>query len=82
MSNKDPDGKRTPAAGGAGGGAVFSSFILWILGTWIWDASANAENALEAISAVPTPVAGVIYVIVPAAFAYAATLVHDPGRSH
>ena len=52
-------------AGGAGGG-VLVSFLLWLLGITIWHVSSTAGSASVAMAAVPTPVADLLLIGVPA----------------
>lgn len=48
------------AAGGAGGGSVVSQFALWVLGTQVFHAAADASHVHAAVQAVPSPVAGFV----------------------
>jgi hypothetical protein len=70
MSRENPiSPKAVASTGGAGLGAVIATFITWILGVTVWNASSTAADANDAIAAVPTPVSAVIILIVPAALA-------------
>jgi hypothetical protein len=52
------------AAGGAGLGGAFGTFVLWLLGVTFWHSSAAADKATEAVSSVPQPVAALIVIVV------------------
>ncbi len=56
------------AFGGAGGAAV-SGFLLWLLGVLIWHAPSDAGHAVAAIDSVPTPVSGLVLLLIAAAAA-------------
>jgi hypothetical protein len=48
------------SANGGTAGAALSTFILWILGVTVWGAESDADSALDAVTSVPGPVAGVV----------------------
>jgi hypothetical protein len=52
------------AVAGSGVGASVSAFLLWILGVTVWGQSNAADKAVNAITAVPAPVAGLLTVAV------------------
>lgn len=71
MSQERPIEAKTKAAGvgGAAGGAL-ATFVLWLLGCLLWGAPWDADTAGAAILAVPSPVAALVVLGVPAAVAY------------
>lgn len=66
------ESKVVSATGGAGAGAVVSSFIVWLLGVSVWHVSDAASKAGDAIAAVPTPVSGLVFIVISASAAFAA----------
>jgi hypothetical protein len=58
--------KVVAATAGSGVGAILATFTLWLLGVFVWDVSADAAQADKAIAAVPTPVAGLVLVMLSA----------------
>jgi hypothetical protein len=58
--------KVVAAAGGSGAGATVATFTLWLLGVLAWHVPNSADRAGDAIAAVPSPVAGLILVVVSA----------------
>jgi uncharacterized membrane protein len=61
--------KAVASTGGAGLGAVLATFVTWLLGVAVWNASSAAAKADDAVAAVPTPIAAVIALVIPAALA-------------
>jgi ABC-type multidrug transport system fused ATPase/permease subunit len=59
------------AAGGGIGGAL-ATFTLWLLGVFVWGASSAADQAEKAVAAVPTPVAGLVLIVLSSVVAFAA----------
>jgi predicted nucleic acid-binding Zn ribbon protein len=45
---------------GGGAGAVFTSFVLWLFGVFVFGVPSDADSAGAAIGAVPLPLAGVL----------------------
>lgn len=67
MSDVKPiETKVIASLSGAGAGAAFSQFLLWMLGVTVWDAPNSAGSAVDAVAAVPSPVAVLISVVVSA----------------
>jgi len=60
------ESKVIAATGGSGAGAVLASFVLWLLGVTVWHVGFAADKAEQAVAAVPSPVAGLILLIVSA----------------
>jgi hypothetical protein len=58
--------KVVAATGGSGAGATVATFVLWLLGVTVWGVSNSADHAGDAIAAVPSPVAGLILIVVSA----------------
>jgi hypothetical protein len=52
---------------GSGLGGVLATFILWLLGSFVWDVGTRGTDATKAVEAVPAPVAALIVVVIPAA---------------
>lgn len=82
MSMSTPISPKVIAAGaGAGGGAIVSSLILWIIGVTAYHVGADSNSVGDAIAAVPTPISaalGLILVVVGAVLpGYQTT---DPAR--
>ncbi|MET0930609.1 MAG: hypothetical protein ABWX74_13900 [Aeromicrobium sp.] len=82
MSAQNPiSPKAVASTGGAGLGAAIATLVTWILGVTLWDASSAAGNVAEAMASVPTPVSGVIILVIPAAVAaISGWLTTDPHR--
>lgn len=76
----NPERKVLTATGGAAGGSVFAVFALWLLGVFVWDAPRSADAATQAVEAVPGPVSGVVYFVIPVLTTYLAGWVarHTP----
>lgn len=55
---------------GTGAGAAVSAFLLWVLGVMFWGADASAAAAGDAIAAVPSPVAGMVAMVITAGGAF------------
>lgn len=53
---KKVETKTIAAPAGAGGGAVVSGFVLYLLGVIAYNASATANSGADAVGAVPAPV--------------------------
>lgn len=65
MTTKAPvEFKVVAGASGAGAGFVVSQFVLWLLGCWAWGASWSANDAVDAIAAVPRPAAEMIALVI------------------
>lgn len=71
--SRKPEAKAVAATGAAGfsGGAAIL-FVLWLLGTQVWDAPSDAVHANAAIAAVPFPVNALVGAGVTALLTYAA----------
>lgn len=70
MSTNNPISPKTVAAtAGAGLGAAVSSLIIWLLGVTLWGQPATANTVDAAVAAVPSPVSGLVLLIVTAASA-------------
>lgn len=54
------EGKVFAGTIGAGVGLAASQLILWLLGVMVWGAASTAEEASNAIAAVPQPVNGAV----------------------
>ena len=54
------EAKVISARGGAGGFALVSQAVIWLLGCWVWGASWDASKATDALAAVPFPVSALI----------------------
>lgn len=82
MSAENPvSPKAIASTAGAGVGTAVSTFVTWILGVTVWGASSSAPAAVDAVAAVPGPVAGMIMLVIPAALAaIAGWKVNDPHR--
>jgi hypothetical protein len=65
---------------GAGGGAVVSPLILWLLGVLFWGQPADALHAVQAISAVPAPVAVFVTALVAGLAGWLAPHTNRPGE--
>lgn len=52
------------AAVGTGAGAVVAAFVTWLLGVFVFGASASAQTASDAIAAVPGPVVGIVGLVI------------------
>lgn len=52
--------KTIAAAGGAGGGGIFGTLIIWALGAGLFGAGWSAGQVDAAIAAVPYPLAAVV----------------------
>lgn len=63
MTNK-VETKVVAAAGGAGGGSVVGTFVLWLLGAWAWKAGFGADQVETALAAVPAPVSSAVLVLI------------------
>ena len=58
---KPPTETKVVSAGaGAGGFALVSQAVIWLLGCWLWGASWDADKATDALAAVPFPLAALI----------------------
>jgi hypothetical protein len=66
------ESKVIAATAGSGAGAAVSAFVLWLLGITVWHVPNTADSAGSAISAVPTPVAGLIAIVLAVAGAFLA----------
>jgi hypothetical protein len=62
--------KVVAATVGSGGGAAIGTFGLWLLGVTVWHESNAADNASNAIAAVPAPVSGLLLLVVAGVGAY------------
>lgn len=60
------------AAGGAGGGGVFGTLILWVLGASLFGAGWGADQVEAALAAVPSPIVNILPPLLAAAGALAA----------
>jgi hypothetical protein len=58
--------KVVAATAGSGAGAVLGTFGLWLLGVSVWGASGDAADVADAVAAVPTPVAGLVLLVISA----------------
>lgn len=58
--NAPIEGKVWSSANGGTAGAAAATFILWLLGVLVWGADWHADHALDAVTAVPGPVAGIV----------------------
>jgi len=69
---------------GSGAGGAVGTFTLWLLGVLVWHQPSAADKAGDAIGAVPSPVAGLLLVVVSAigaAFAgWLAPHTHSPAQ--
>jgi hypothetical protein len=45
---------------GGGSGAVVTTFVLWLLGVFVWDAPSTSDASAFAVAAVPGPVSAFI----------------------
>lgn len=54
------------------GSSALATFIIWLLGAGLWDAGWGAEQAGDAIGAVPAPVSALILLVLGAAGTFAA----------
>lgn len=66
MSNP-VEAKVLAATVGSGAGSAVGTFLLWLLGVLVWHQPDGADKAGDAIGAVPSPVAGLLLVVVSAA---------------
>jgi hypothetical protein len=57
------ESKVIAATAGSGAGAAISAFVLWLLGITVWHVPNSADLAGSAVAAVPTPVAGLIAIV-------------------
>lgn len=48
---------------GGGAGAAIATFVIWMFGVTVWNVVASADNADDAIAAVPFPVVGIVYLL-------------------
>jgi ABC-type multidrug transport system fused ATPase/permease subunit len=60
------------ASAGAGVGAAFSTFSVWLLGVLVWGAPNTAASADDALAAVPAPVSVLLVTVLSAGFSYLA----------
>ena len=60
---KNIETKVIAAAASAGFGGALGTFLTWLLGVVLWGAPANADAAVKASAAVPTPVSALLVVI-------------------
>lgn len=83
MSSGNPISPKVVAsAAGAGLGTAVSSLIVWLLGVLVWNQPWTAAAVNDAIAAVPTPVSGLVFLLVTAASAAGpAYRVTDPSRA-
>ena len=65
---------------GAGLGAAMSTLLLWILGVTLYGESASAANVSNAMTAVPSPIATFVVLLIPAGLA--ALLAYNVGDPH
>jgi len=49
---------------GAGAGTIISTFLLWLLGAFLFRAGSSADRVDNAIAAVPSPLAAVVVLAV------------------
>ncbi|MEZ0577209.1 hypothetical protein [Nocardioides sp. MH1] len=82
MSVQNPvSPKAIASTAGAGLGAALTTLLTWVLGVVFWDADSSADKAGDAIAAVPTPVSGIVILVIPVALAaVAGWKVTDPHR--
>ena len=65
MSAENPVSPKVVAAtAGAGAGATLSTLLIWILGVTFWKQPATAAAVSDAIAAVPSPVSGLLLLLV------------------
>jgi hypothetical protein len=65
MTTRAPvETKVVAGAAGAGAGAVISQFVVWLMGCWAWGASWDASKAVDAVAAVPAPVADLVFLTI------------------
>jgi hypothetical protein len=70
MSASNPTSPKVIAsAAGAGVGATVSTLIVWLLGVVVWKQPMTAAAVNDAVTAVPSPVAGLILLLLTAASA-------------
>jgi hypothetical protein len=83
MSSENPVSPKVVAsAAGAGLGTALSSLIVWLLGVLVWNQPWTAAAVNDAIAAVPTPVSGLVFLLVTAASAAGPGYrVADPSRA-
>ena len=58
------------ATAGGGAGGVVGTFVLWVLGAWLWRAGWGADQVDAALAAVPGPVSALVPLILGAAGAF------------
>lgn len=69
------------ASVGAGTGSVIATLVLWIIGVVFYDVPATAERVSDAMSVVPSPIAGIIALLLTIAGAGGAGYqIADPQR--
>ena len=83
MSSANPlSPKVVASAAGAGLGTAISSLIVWLLGVLVWDQPWTAVAVNDAMAAVPTPVSGLVFLLVTAGSAAGPGYrVADPSRA-
>ena len=61
MSTENPiSPKAIAATGGAGAGAILGTFVNWLLGIFVWDASSASDKVSDTLAAVPYPVSALV----------------------
>jgi hypothetical protein len=74
--------KVVASAAGAGLGTAISSLIVWLLGVLVWGQPGTAAAVNDAMAAVPTPVSGLVFLLVTAVSAAGPGYrVSDPSRA-
>ena len=83
MSSETPlSPKVVASAAGAGLGTAISTLIVWLLGVLVWKQPWTAAAVNDAMAAVPTPVSGLVFLLVTAASAAGPGYrVTDPSRA-
>lgn len=64
------ENKVKAGAVGAGAGGVAATFVLWVLGVVAFGQPVDAAAANDAVAAVPFPITGVVYGLLPLVGSY------------
>lgn len=65
MSAENPvSPKAIASTGGAGAGALVATFVTWLLGISVWDASSSSDRVADALAAVPSPVSALVALLI------------------
>lgn len=72
VSTAPVEGKVWASTAGGVGGSITAGLILWLLGVLVWHQPGDAPHAVQAVDAVPTPVALFLGLVLSAGATFAA----------